>query len=59
MNTARFTIQYLKQDNRFTVTVFDGSSPIRNEVHYFEEDAMCAAKFLSVEYNCPIKVRAF
>ena len=39
------------------VTSDDGET-LKQEYHYFEEDALTAAKYLSVEFNAPM-VRKF
>lgn len=46
------------KESKFEIKVVINEEVVRKETHYFEADALTAAKFLSVEFNCPF-VRKF
>ena len=43
------------KDSFHVVAVFNKGIPIKSENHKSYDDALCAAKFLSVQYRAPIK----
>ena len=51
-------VYLLNKESKFEVKVVIEGDLKRRETHYFEADAVTAAKFLSVEFNCPF-VRKF
>ena len=42
-------------DSFHEVVVFNKGTPIKSEKHKSYDDALCAAKYLSVKYRAPIK----
>jgi|MDTC01.1.fsa_nt_gb hypothetical protein len=54
MNVSIYNTQ-----NKYTIVVTNElGATLRKEFHYFEADALTAAKYLSVEFNAPV-VRKF
>ena len=46
-------------ESKYTIIVTNSlGAVLKKEYHYFEEDALTAAKYLSVEFNAPV-VRKF
>ena len=45
---------YNTQSKFKVVVASDGGETVKQEYHYFEDDALTAAKYLSVEFNAPV-----